>query len=366
MINNILKSLFLISFIWASIYIFFIKTEKFEASSIIMIKDLAQEQKASMLGAMLLGQSSNVMQDSKRLEIYILSFEMFEILDKENDLSQYYSSDSLDFMQRLYPQTFIPFLHLNSENILAHYQEDLSIIYDELSSTVEIRFKHASKKIAKKVIQNIIYYATKALNRLEKENTLVVLSALVKQEKENKMFFTASIRQLIEYQNQNHTIDPSIEVLAKSGILAGLEGELVKKEVDYQSKLTYLSKNFSEMKIMRDNIKHIKEGISKLKQQIVGNQGQNELNENVSNFELLKSEVDFNKERYAQSLIKLEETKVTVNQNVKNLMVILKPSVSDIYSYPEKPKETMTWLMILSFMYGIISLILSILKDHKD
>lgn len=364
--NLLLKILFFLIFVGVSFYISFVKTEKFEASSIIMIKDLAQEQKASMLGAMLLGQSSNVMQDSKRLEIYILSFEMFKVLDKENHLSEYYSSAKVDFVQRLYPQAFLPFSRLNTENILFHYREDLSILYDELSSTVEIRFKHASAQIAKKVTEDIIYYATEALNRLEKENTSVVLSALVKQEKENKNLFTKSIRKLIEYQNEHHTIDPSIEVEAKSAILAGLEGELVQKEVEYQSKLSYLSKDFSEMKIIYDNIKYIKEGILKLNQQIVGNKGQNELNQNVSNFELLKSEVDFNKERYKQTLIKLEETKVTVNQNVKNLMVIIKPSVSDNYAYPEKVKEIITWLMILSFIYGIISLILSILKDHKD
>ena len=364
--NLLLKGLFFFIFIGLSFYITAIKTEKFEASSIVMIKDLAQEQKASMLGAMLLGQSSNVMQDSKRLEIYILSFEMFKVLDRENNLSEYYSSDQVDFAQRLYSKGFLPFSKLNTENILRHYKEDLSILYDELSSTVEIRFKHASAQIAKKVTEDIIYYATKALNRLEKENTSVVLSALVKQENKNKNLFTKSIRKLIEYQNKHHTIDPSIEVEAKSAILAGLEGELVQKEVEYQSKLSYLSKDFSEMKIIYDNMKYIKEGILKLKQQIVGNKGQNELNQNVSNFELLKSEVDFNKERYKQTLIKLEETKVTVNQNVKNLMVIIKPSVSDTYAYPEKVKEIITWLMILSFIYGIISLVLSILKDHKD
>jgi len=94
--------------------------------------------------------------------------------------------------------------------------------------------------------------------------------------------------------------------------------------------------------------------------------GSHELNQNVSGFELLKSEVEFNKEKYKQTLIQLEETKASVKQNAKNLIVITKPSRASTYSKPNKFKEILTLLIILGFLYGIIGLILSILKDHKD
>ncbi len=359
------KLLFLLLFLVISFYILTIKTEKFVSSSTVIIKDLSKQQTASMLGSMLLGQGSSVMQDSKLLELYIKSMEMFLALDKEHNLTAYYSSNQIDFIQRLTPNALFSVNAINNENILAAHAKDISLRYDEPSSTLSISYLHANPLSAQSIVKDIITLSSKTLNRFEKENANVALNALLLQEKENKTLFTNSIKQLIAYQNKHHTIDPNVDVQSKSTILASLEGELVQKEVAYKSKLTYLNKSAAEMKLLLSNILHIQKSITKLKKQIAGD-GKNELNKNVSNFELLKSEVDFNKERYKQTLIKLEETKVSVKQNAKNLIVVTKPTLATTYSEPQKFKDILTLFIILSFLYGIFSLILSILKDHKD
>ena len=341
------------------------KTEKFSSHSHVIIKDLSQQQAASMLGSMLLGKSSSVMQDSKLLELYINSSEMFSILDKENNLSNYYSSKHIDFIQRLSPDALFSYNEDTSENVLSAYRKDLSVLFDEPSNTLNISFMHTNAKRAQSVVKDIIKHSSQTLNRFEKENAEVALNALLSQEKENNILFTDSIKKLIIYQNQHQTIDPNIEVQSKSSILASLEGELIQKEVTYKSKLSYLNKNAAEMKLLRDTIYQMQKSIIKVKKQIAGD-GKNQLNKNVSNFELLKSEVDFNKERYKQTLIKLEETKVSVKQNAKNLIVVTKPTLASTYAEPKKLKDILTLFIVLSFLYGIFTLVLSILKDHKD
>ncbi|SFV70338.1 hypothetical protein MNB_SV-13-238 [hydrothermal vent metagenome] len=69
---------------------------------------------------------------------------------------------------------------------------------------------------------------------------------------------------------------------------------------------------------------------------------------------------------YIQTLVKLEETKVLVSQNTKNLIVVTKAGVADSYSSPNKIKESFSILIILSFLYGIMTLIFTIIRDHKD
>ena len=119
------------------------------------------------------------------------------------------------------------------------------------------------------------------------------------------------------------------------------------------------------MQLIKDTLYQMKRSIARIKKQMAG-YGQDELNKNVSEFELLKNEVDFNRERYKQTLIKLEETKVEVKQNAKNLIVVTQPTIAQTYSEPNKLKDILTLLIILSFLYGILTLILSILKEHKD
>ncbi len=360
------KFLFLFLFISTIYYIFFIETEKYSSKSIIIIKDLSQEQSVSPLGSLLLPSGSKSMTDAKLLGVYIKSPDMFTILNQEFNLSTYYKSNQIDFFHRLSDSIFLPSYLLNMQNVLSEYNKDLSITYDEASATIKIGFAHADAKIAQRIVERIILESSKILNLFENKNTEVILSFLKKQESQKHKLFIDSLEELLTYQNKNRTIDPKVDIEVKNKILAGLESELIQKNVEYNSKAQYLNKKTSEMKLLKGNIEYIKKSIKKIKAEITGDKGKKELNANMSDFTLLKSKVEFNKKLYIQTLVKLEETKVLVSQNTKNLIVVTKAQVADSYSYPNKIKESFSILIILSFLYGIMTLIFTIIQDHKD
>jgi capsular polysaccharide transport system permease protein len=331
-----------------------------------MIKDLSQKQSTSPLGSLLLPTGSESMTDAKLLGLYIKSADMFRVLNQEFNLTAYYKSEEIDFLHRLSDTILLPTYLFNMQNVLTEYNKDLSIIYDESSATVSIGFAHADAKIAQKIVKKIILESSKVLNRFENENTEVILKFLKSQEKQKHQLFIASLGELLSYQNKNKTIDPKVDIEVKNKILAGLESELIQKNVSYNSKAQYLNSNTAEMKLLKGNIEYIKKSIQKIKAEITGKRGQKELNANMSDFTLLKSRVEFNKELYIQTLVKLEETKVLISQNTKNLIVVTKAQVADSFSYPNKIKDSFSILIILSFLYGIMNLILTIIRDHKD
>jgi len=331
-----------------------------------MIKDLSQEQSTSPLGALLMPMGSSSMKDANLLGLYIQSSDMFSLLDQEFNLSNYYQSDKIDFLHRLSNTIPLPSYLLTMQNILSRYNEDLSILYDELSGTIKISFSHADAHIAQQIVQRIIRESSNILNLFENQNTKVILTFLQKQERKKHKAFIASLEALLGYQNRNRTIDPKVDIDVKNKILAELQTELIQKRVAYNSKGQYLNKNTAEMKLMQGNIAYIKKSIRKIKREITGNGSKKELNANMSDFTLLQSKVDFNKELYVQTLMKLEETKVLISQNRKNLIVVTKAKVSDSYSTPHKMKDSLSILIILSFLYGVMTLIFTIIRDHKD
>lgn len=360
------KLFFLFSFLFTTFYIFYIETEKYESKSIIIIKDLAQDQSVSTLGSLLLSSSSSGMKDAMLLEVYIQSYEMYTLLNQEFNLTDYYSGEKIDIFNRLSDNLIFPNFEINTKNLMTHYQKDLLINYDELSGTLEIGFKHENSYIAQKIVKSIIKHANNTLNVFEKKNTEIVLKFLEKQEREKYQKFMLSLKNLLAYQNQHNTMDPTIDFQSKSMILGTLESELVQKEVEYKNKTAYLNKNTPEMKLLYANIQHIKESSARLKRKISGDEDKKELNENISDFELLKSSVEFNKALYRQILTKLEETKILIRQNTKNLLIVSGAEVADSYSYPNKIKDTLSIFIIMSFLYAIGMLILTIIRDHKD
>lgn len=364
--KNILRLFFIAIFFAVASYIVYIESERYESVSITLLKDLSKKQEMD-LGTMLMGQTSSTMQDSKILELYMRSNEMYTHLDKIYNLSQYYTSDKLDFVQRLYHDTNIPFYLANKENLLKAYNDDLFVIFDEPSGTLSLRFAHIDPVISQKILNSLIKHSDDVINQFSKENALVALKFIEKQRMENKILFVDSIKTLIKYQNQHNTIDPNLDVERKSTILANLEGDLIKNEVEYNSKLKTYNPNGAEMKMLKEVGRNIKKSIKRVKTQLAGSSKDiGELNANVFDFELLRSEMMFNKEIYRQTLINQEELKIEVSQNAKHLIVVSKPTLADGYTYPNKPWDIFTLLIVLLFMYSIIVTIFTIIRDHND
>lgn len=362
-----MKSLLIVLVICISTYILFFKTEKYESSSTVIVKDLSEKQSTSPLGAMLLAAGSGVSQDAMLLDVYIKSSDMFELLDAEFKLRDYYSGNKIDIYNRLHDDIFLTSREMNNINLLERYNSDLKLFFDEPSSTLSIKFAHADAKVAQQIVVSIIKHATEMLNDMNKKSSLIVLRFLKKLEKEKYELFLASLKKLLVYQNKHNSINPKMEVETKSNILAKLEGELIQKTVAYQSKLQYMNKNAPEMKILKGDLLHIKTSIKKIKQQMTGeSKNQTELNKDLAEFGLLESKMEFNKEIYKQTLMKLEEISVMVNQNTKNLIVVSAAKIADSYSYPNKFKDIVTMIVLLSLLYGIAGLISSIIRDHKD
>jgi capsular polysaccharide transport system permease protein len=362
-----LKIVFILLTLLTLFYTLFFKTEKYESSSIVMVKDLSQKQSTSPLGALLSVGNTGTTQDSMLLDVYIKSSDVYDFLDKEYNLTTYYSGEEIDYFSRLYENSPFGINELNRVNLLKSYRKDLTLLFDDASSTLSISFSHADAKMAQMIVQSIIIHATDMLNEMEKKSSTIVLKFLKQVEREKYDLFLHSLKKLLNYQNSHNTINPKIDVETKSEILATLEAELVQKKVAFQDKSQYMNPKAPEMKLLRGNISHIESSIRKIQKEMTGkSNNSSELNRELADFELLKSEVDFNKEVYQQILSKLEESAIMASQNTKNLIVVSSPKIADSYTYPNKLKDAITIIILLSLLYGITGLIVSIIQDHKD
>lgn len=362
----ITRLVFLIVFLLSSYYTLFIETEKFDSSTSILIKNISKDQTLSALGAILAPDSSSASQDSNLLELYLRSYDVYSSLDKEFNLSRYYTSATIDPIDRLYSTIELPFLAPVKENLLKKYNQDFSAVFDQPSSTLKIAFRHADALTAKAIIDRLLILSSHKLNNIEKENSKVVLELLKRQAQEKQKVFMNSIKKLIEYQNRHNTIDPSIDVEQKTKLMANLEAVLVQKEIEYKSLLKQKRPASPSMKVLRSTIAQTKQKLNNLKREISGKNNQTKLNVDVFDFEILKNEMGFNKELYKQTLLKLEETKVNINKLSKNIIVITTPTVAQSYSEPNKFMSILNLTIVLVFLYSIISLLFRIIRSHRD
>jgi len=354
---RIKEIIFLLLFVVGAIYILFIKSELYLSNANVVIKNL-NNKTVAVNGLSFLMPSNSVQQDIFIIQKYLESFDELNKLDKKFNLKKHYSSNEVDIVDRLKPWS-------TKEDFLNLYKKRLVYIYDQATGLITIGFLHTNPKTSYEIVKELINDANYAINKINKTIIEKQLEYIKKEVQKNKEELEKAIKRLEHFQNIHTIIDPMKTAESEFALLSNLKAQLIQKKAELNSLLQYMNPNSFEVKRLKHEIAGIKTTINKLKKSLA-NPNKKALNVYIFEYERLKNLVEFNKELYKQSLLQLEQLKVQANENSKILLEVTKPFIPQGYVYPEKFKDIITLTLILLFLYGIVSLVQAIIKEHVD
>lgn len=353
------RMIFSVLFLLAFIYIMFLKAELYESKTALMVRDLSASSSASSLGLSILGASSNSqLQDSMVVQEYLLSLDMFLLLDKEFELTKHYKSDELDFIERLSSNA-------TTEETLKFYQKRLNINYDEVSGLLHLAYAHTDPNAAQKILQYMVSRVEHELNEFNRRKAKKQLKFIEIEHEKNKKKMNESTAFLEKYQNEHLLLDPANKAASSSSIIANLEATLNQKRIEYKTKSNYLNANNYELTALKTEILETEHSLENAKKDLTG-KSEDRLNKVLFEYEKLKMQAEFDTEIYKNALVQLETIKLDVLKEAKTLSVVSKPNLPDGYTYPNKPKVFITLIIVMLLMYGIFSMLSAIIKDHKE
>jgi len=355
-----LKYIFILVFVVLNIYYMLIKTELYESKTALIVRDMSSSTTSSDLGLSLLGiaDSSSQLQDSKIVEEYLKSLDVYTMVDQKFDLTNHYKSDDIDFVGRLAQDATV-------EKIVKLYNEHLNVYYDETSGILSISFSHVNAKKAQEILQFLVQNVEYQINEFNRGKAKKELNFIQEEFAKAKEKMDESSKKLEDYQNKNLLLDPTNQAASSNGIISQLESKITQKKIEYEAKKNYLNINSYELISLKNEIKEMEFSMRSLKGNLSGNKD-DRLNKILFAYEKLKLQFEFDTEVYKNALIQLETTKIDVMKNNKILSVLSKANLPDGYTYPDKPKVFVTILIITLLLYGILSLLASIIRDHKE
>jgi len=354
-----IRFFFLLIFLMLNGYYLFVKSELYESSTALIVRDMGQGTPSSTLGLSLLGMgSSSQLKDSMIVEEYLKSLDVYREVDAKFDLSKHYKSHEIDFIERLS-------VNATQEEILAMYNKHLIIFYDEVSGILHISFLHVKRAKAEKILKFLVKNVDYQINEFNRRKAKKQLAFVKNEFEESKKKMDEAAMAIETYQNKYLLLDPTAEATSKTGIITELEIKLSQKKLEYATKKRYLNADNFEIIALKSEIKEIKRSISDAKNKLTGSQ-QNGLNRVVFVYEQLKMQFDFSTEVYKNTLIQLETTKIEVAKNDKTLSIVSKPNLPDGYTYPNKPKAFINILILTFLVFGIVTMLGSIIRDHKE
>ena len=354
-----MRHLFVILFVLLTGYYLFVKAELYESKTALIVRDLSSSSSPEGFGLALLGGGpSSQLQDSLVVEEYLLSLDVFTLLDRKFQLIEHFKSKDLDIIERLNSDATM-------EKILEFYRNRLSVEYDATSGILHVAYAHTDPKIAKEILTFLIEHVEAQLNEFNRRKARRQLKFIELQYKKQKEKMAASSATFERYQNEHLILDPNNSAASSSTIIASLEALLTQKKIELATLRGYLSENKYEIKKVKREIISIEHSITQKKQGLSGND-KTRLNKILFEYEKLKMAFEFDTEVYKNTLIQLESTKLDAAKEAKTLSVVTKPNLPDGYTYPNKPKVFISLLIIILMGYGIVSMLTGIVRDHKE
>lgn len=352
------RSYFVILLILSVIYVGVLKTSFYQATASITIKNLDKSISTSSLLGLMSGESNNNTQDAMVLQEYLKSYEVYNKANEKFSLTEYYDSNNLDLLERMY--------WFNSyEDYVELYNKHLNIVYDATSNITIISFLHIDNKKAQEIVEFLILEAENKLNEYNKQTASKQLYFVENETTKQKTILENSIKELSEYQDIQKTLNPNSQAETNTSILSELKVKLVESQAKLEKTSKYLTDSSFEIIDLKREISQIENSINQIKKEQSGN-SKTTLNKSIFEFERLKAQVDLSTELYKQALLQLQSSKIEVNKDKKILQVLVNANLAQSYSEPKRFRELVTVVLVLSLMYGILSMIAAIIKDHRE
>ena len=357
--KKVLNKLLLASIVITTVYISSIESVLYKSTTTILIKD--SKEKSISLGLLsgLGGQASSGVQDSVILQNYLESLEIFNQIDKEFDMKTLFSSDKQDFVSRVYSWNTI-------ESYLNLYKKRLSVVYDPISSIITISYLDTEPEFSKKIVDTITKLAEEKLNIYENTLTKQELEFINSEKEKYKKILDNHLVRLEAYQNKNKMLSPEEGVESVSAIIEQLSAKLVEDKIKLNKISVYQKDESYDIINLKEEIKNTEKSIEKISNDRHGDGSVDPITNKIYTFKELNLNVAIFSELYTQTLLQEQQALVEHNKNNKRILVLTKPMTPENYSEPRKLRDIIKYLLIFLFLYGILSLLLAIIKDHKE
>lgn len=340
------------------IYLFAFAVEKYSSDASFVICDLSAKKDIGLDLGIFGSSSSSHTKDVNIVQAFLLSLDMLKKVDHRFGLKQYYHSAKTDILERLFDFS-------TEEDFLALYRKNLHIIHDELAGITHIAFEISDPQLSKQILSFLLTEGEAFLNELNRQRAEKKIAFSASQLAMNKSKLDQSIAQMENFQNQHRLVDPAADVAVQNNIIATLESSLVEKTSQYNQLLSFMAPNAIEVQRIKKQIQELEAALNKAKSRLSGDKKER-LNDQLFAFEKLKSDVDFAREVYKETLVQYEVSKIDAIQESKLLEVITTPTLPDGCIYPERFKAILTAIFFTLVFYKIAGLVWAVVQDHKD
>lgn len=351
---------FLLPFVAGATYYLVFASNQYEALAHFTIEKSGAKQ-SDPLGA-LTGLAGSVAstRDALIIKDFIKSHEVIERTSEDFDLKKIYAREDKNWLSRLKAGATV-------EETVEYWQDNVNVKFDTSSGIISLSVLAFEPKDAVLIVNSILGKSETLVNELSekaRQDTLLFAKEELQQAEKKLKKARADIR---IFRDTEQSLSPEKNAESKVNLVETLEAERARVEANLEGlKLSFpeaSNKVIEEKNKLLALIQQVKrERVRSTKS--IGKNNTKSMSSLISRYEELLTEQGFAEKSYEIALLNIKEARIEATQQSRYLSVIVHPFMPEKPAKPEQPNDLVVLFLSCLLLWGILSLIVSSIKDH--
>ncbi|MCH4565043.1 chain-length determining protein [Halomonas sp. EGI 63088] len=349
-------ALALLAIVLVSLYWFLWAEDRYLSRATVVLESPQIAQPEVSFSSILTGATGD--KDLLLLREHLLSVDMLKRVQEELDFRGHYSEHG-DIFARL-RDTEGPI-----EDLHQYYLRRVTVEMDEYAGVLKIAVQAYTPEFAHRMVQLLLEAGEAHMNDMGKRLAEEQVAFLEQQLRRLEGRLDEARAALLAFQNKEGLVSPTSTVESINQVVATLEGELARIQAQRKALSSYQSAQSADMRRVQSEIEALREQIEMQRDRLAQATGES-LNRISSQYETLELKAQFAQETYSSALAALENTRLEAARKLKQVSVLQSPLFPEYATKPDRLYNATVFAIVVIFLAFILSMLVLIIRDHRD
>lgn len=360
--NPLLQFVVVLPTVLAILYYGLFAADIYTSESSFVIRSSSSQSGGGGFGAFLRGIGiSRSQDDSYTVQEYMLSRSGLKALAENQPIKPDYEGPNGDVISRFGGW----FSDESNEGFYQYYRERIARInFDPTSGIASLKIDAFQPEKAQQINQQLLETGEQLINRLNTRAKDDLLNFWQQEIEKAEMNVRLVAEQLNTFRNKNDVFDVKAESTIAMNMISKLQDELVSINAQLAQIRTASSRS-SQIKSLTARKNSIQSQINRQMRRIVGND-ERSLSSKSFDFQRLQLDQQLAEKQLTSALASMEDVRAEIGRQQLYLSVISAPDLPDMALKPKRFYGVLAVFVISLLIYGIVSLLLASVREHKD
>jgi len=311
------------------------------------------------LAAMLGGVNPTSREETIYLREFITSIDMLNVLRRELDWNRHYAWQWRDPL-------FWVTADAPSEDLLKYYKRVVRAHFDEETGLLSVEVQAFDPEFAEKSLQIILAESERFVNELSHRMAREQMRFAQTELANARKVYEERRQEMLMFQGDNKLLDAEAAAQARAGIIAELEGSLIKERAALKALQATLSDHTPQVRQQRTRIQALEQQLKAESQKLVSPPGGDQMNVVAAKYRNLNIDVQIAEEAYKFAVSAVETARVEANKKIRSLVTVVMANRPDLPIFPRRAYNLIALLIGLMLLYGIVRFVIATIEDHRD